>query len=41
MLSVAPMLASGLHLRVAGALKKPSTPEQLRALLDAITPQQA
>jgi CheY-like chemotaxis protein len=38
MLSVAPMLASGLHLRVAGALKKPSTPEQLRVLLDAIEP---
>ena len=35
-LQLAPVLAKGLKLRVAGALKKPSTPEQLRALLDAI-----
>lgn len=35
-LQLAPILARGLHLRVAGALKKPSTPEQLRALLDTI-----
>ena len=35
-LQMAPILAKGLNLRVAGALKKPSTPEQLRALLDAI-----
>ncbi|MHB0964332.1 MAG: response regulator [Gemmatimonadaceae bacterium] len=35
-LQMAPMLAKGLHLRVAGALKKPSTPEQLRAILDTI-----
>lgn len=35
-LQLAPILARGLHLRVAGALKKPSTPDQLRALLDTI-----
>lgn len=37
-LQMAPMLATGLHLRVAGALKKPSTPEKLRTLLDAVAP---
>jgi DNA-binding NarL/FixJ family response regulator len=37
-LQMAPILAGGLKLRVAGALKKPSTPEQLRALLDTIGP---
>lgn len=37
-LQLAPVLAQGLHLRVAGALKKPSTPEQLRALLETIAP---
>lgn len=36
MLQLAPILARGLHLHVAGAVKKPSTPEQLRALLDTI-----
>jgi CheY-like chemotaxis protein len=35
---VAPILATGLKLRVAGALKKPGTPEQLRAMLDSIGP---
>ncbi len=35
-LQLAPVLAQGLRLRVAGALKKPSTPEQLRTLLEAI-----
>lgn len=35
-LQMAPILARGLNLRVAGALRKPSTPGQLRALLDAI-----
>lgn len=35
-LQLAPVLAKGLNLRVAGALRKPSTPEQLRALLDTI-----
>lgn len=35
-LQMAPILAQGLKLRVAGALKKPSTPEQLRTLLEAI-----
>ncbi|MDP1892319.1 MAG: response regulator [Gemmatimonadaceae bacterium] len=37
-LQMAPVLARGLKLRVGGALKKPSTPEQLRGLLDAIAP---
>lgn len=35
-LQMAAMLATGLNLRVAGALKKPITPEQLRAALDRI-----
>lgn len=35
-LQLAPLLARGLHLRVAGVLKKPCSPEQLRALLDSI-----
>ncbi|MBI5600410.1 MAG: response regulator [Gemmatimonadetes bacterium] len=35
-LQLASVLAQGLQLRVAGALKKPSTPEQLHALLDSI-----
>lgn len=35
-LQMAPVLASGLHLRVAGALKKPSSPEELRAVLDTV-----
>ncbi|MFA6166908.1 MAG: response regulator [Gemmatimonadaceae bacterium] len=35
-LQMAPILAKGLNLRVAGAVKKPSTSEQLRTLLDAI-----
>jgi len=37
-LQLAPVLARGLNLRVAGALKKPGSPEQLRALLDTIAP---
>lgn len=37
-LQLAPVLARGLKLRVAGALRKPSTPEQLRAMLDTIAP---
>lgn len=35
-LQLAPVLARGLKLRVAGALKKPGTPEQLRALLESV-----
>lgn len=35
-LQMAPVLARGLNLRVAGALKKPCSPEQLRALLDTV-----
>ncbi len=35
-LQMAAVLAKGRQLRVAGALKKPSTPEQLRAILDTI-----
>jgi CheY-like chemotaxis protein len=38
-LQLAPMLATGLHLKVAGALKKPGSPEQLRALLSPGAPQ--
>ena len=37
-LQMAQVLARGLKLRVAGALKKPSTPDQLRALLATIAP---
>ena len=37
-LQMAPVLARGLKIRVAGALKKPGSPEQLRALLDTIAP---
>ena len=37
-LQMAPVLARGLNLRVAGALKKPGSPEQLRALLDTVAP---
>ncbi|MBW7934646.1 MAG: response regulator [Gemmatimonadaceae bacterium] len=32
-LKTAPLLARGLHLQAAGAIKKPSTPEQLQRLL--------
>ncbi|MBI2409365.1 MAG: response regulator [Gemmatimonadetes bacterium] len=36
-LQAAPVLAKGLHLRVAGALKKPCAVDDLRVLLDGIT----